>query len=38
MTRINVKKLICLLLAVIITASLVPPVPVVAEEKEKNTQ
>ena len=35
MTRMNVKKLICLLLAVIITASLVPPFPVVAEEKEK---
>lgn len=35
MTRINFKKLICLLLAVIITASFVPPLPVVAEESEK---
>lgn len=35
MTRINCKKLICLLLAVIITASFIPPISVVAEEREK---
>ena len=31
MTRMNVKKLICLFLAVILTISLVPPLPTVAE-------
>ena len=34
MTRVSFKKLMCLLLAVIITALMVPPVPVVAGSQE----
>ena len=38
MTRVRFKKLMCLLLAVIITASIVPPIPVVAAAQEQPVQ
>lgn len=38
MTRVRFKKLMCLLLAVIITALMVPPTPVVAIAQEKASQ
>ena len=38
MTRVCFKKLMCLLLAVIITALMVPPTPVVAVAQEKAPQ
>ena len=38
MTYEKFKKLMCLLLAVIITALMIPPVPVVAVAQEKNLQ